>query len=392
MRIPKLLSSFFASEQAAGIVLIFCTLVSLIITNISWGLTYLHFWELNIAQHSLVHWINDALMTLFFLLMGLELKREMYLGELANIKSALSPLVAALGGMLVPACVYFLCNRNTVTVRGAGIPMATDIAFALGVLSLLGKRVPVALKVFLTALAVIDDLGAILVIAIFYTASINWHMLLFSLSIFGLLLLLRRWGVHHLLFYLLGGILMWYCMDHSGVHATISGVLLAFALPFGKGKHEAASYKVQQYLHWPVAYFILPLFALANTAIVIPADWQQGLLHHQSSLGIALGLLVGKPLGIVCCTGLAVRMGYCQLPKGLTWSHLWGLGLLAGIGFTMSIFISLLAFDQVSDIITAKIAILCSSTIAAIIGLLFLWRLSTRFEKCNYLSNAFLMD
>jgi NhaA family Na+:H+ antiporter len=374
MRISKLLSSFFASEQAAGIVLILCTLISLVLAN-TLGADYLDFWSFHIGQHSLEHWINDALMSLFFLLMGLELKRELYEGDLAHFKSALSPIVAAVGGMIMPALLYYLCNRNSVSVKGAGIPMATDIAFALGVLSLLGKRVPIALKVFLTALAVIDDLGAILVIAIFYTASINWLMLLSSLGIFGLLLLLRRWGIHHVFLYLLGGLAMWYCMDHSGVHATISGVLLAFALPFGKGKNDAASYKVQQFLHWPVAYCILPLFALANTAIIFPAHWQYTLWQHESSLGIAFGLLIGKPIGIVCCTAIAVRMGYCQLPKGLTWPHLWGLGLLAGIGFTMSIFISLLAFDQVVDIVLAKIAILCSSLLAALLGLLILSKL-----------------
>lgn len=381
MRISKLLSSFFASEQASGIVLIFCTLMSLSLANSNWGQYYLHLWTFNVAQYSLLHWINDALMTLFFLLIGLELKREIYLGELANFKSALSPLIAAIGGMLVPAGFYYLCNRNSITIKGAGIPMATDIAFALGILSLLGKRVPIALKVFLTALAVIDDLGAILVIAIFYTVSINWLMLLFSLSIFGLLLLLRRWGIRHLFLYLLGGMLMWYCMDHSGVHATISGVLLAFALPFDKGKQDAASYRVQQFLHWPVAFLILPLFALSNTAIAIPSDWQQGLFHQPNSLGIILGLLIGKPIGVVCFTGLAVSMGCCHLPKGLTWTHMWGMGLLAGIGFTMSIFISLLAFDQITDIITAKIAILCASTIAAFFGLFVLWRLSGQLLK-----------
>lgn len=373
MRISRLLSSFFASEQAAGIVLILCTLISLALANIL-GNHYLTLWSFHIGQHSLEHWINDALMTLFFLLMGLELKREMYLGELAHFKSALSPIVAAVGGMIMPALIYFLCNRNSVSVKGAGIPMATDIAFALAVLSLLGKRVPVALKVFLTALAVIDDLGAILVIAIFYTASIRWDMLFLALSIFGLLLLLRHWGMRYVFFYLLGGIAMWYCMDQSGVHATISGVLLAFALPFGKGTNDTASFKVQQYLHWPVAYVILPLFALANTAIVFPDHWLHTLWQHESSLGIALGLLIGKPVGIVCCTALVVRMGYCQLPKGLTWAHLWGLGLLAGIGFTMSIFISLLAFNQEAAIVHAKIAILCSSLLAALLGLFALSR------------------
>jgi NhaA family Na+:H+ antiporter len=310
-------------------------------------------------------------MAIFFLLIGLELEREVYKGELSNFKNALFPILAAVGGMAIPAALYYWLNKNTSASAGTGIPMATDIAFALGVLSLLGKRVPTNLKVFLTALAVIDDLGAILCIAIFYTKSIDFGQLGISLGIFILLLILNRMKVRNLIPYLVGGVLMWYFMLNSGVHATISGVLLAFAIPFGNGNKKSTSHLLQHYLHWPVAFIILPIFALVNTAIVIPNNWVQE-LRLSNSMGILLGLVLGKPIGIFLVTSIAVLLGLCKLPDGLSWKHIIGAGMLAGIGFTMSIFIAMLAFDSEIYITTSKIAILIASLIAALLGLVFL--------------------
>jgi len=311
-------------------------------------------------------------MTIFFFLIGLELEREIYKGELSNIKNAMLPIFAAIGGMLVPAAIYMIFNHGTPTQAGAGIPMATDIAFALGVLSLLGSRVPLSLKVFLTALAVIDDLGAILVIAIFYTDHLSVLNLGIALGIMAVLFVFNRLKVNNPFPYLLGGVLMWYFMLNSGIHATITGVLLAFVVPFGDGGKKTISYKMQHVLHKPVAFFILPLFALANTAIVIGNDWVEGLVH-ENSIGIFLGLVIGKPLGIFLCSFVVVAVGICKLPDDLKWKQILATGFLAGIGFTMSIFITLLAFkSQTEDITISKIAILISSLVAGIIGFVFL--------------------
>ncbi len=371
MKITRLFTEFFESEKASGVLLIICTVFSLLLANSSFALGYIGFWKFDLNGHALVHWINDGLMAIFFLLIGLELEREVYAGELSDFRNALLPILAAIGGMAVPAALYYMLNKGTDASAGAGIPMATDIAFALGVLSLLGKRVPISLKIFLTALAVIDDLGAILCIALFYTKSIDLGQLGISLSIFGVLLLLNRLKVRNLIPYIIGGILMWYFMLHSGVHATISGVLLAFAIPFGNGNQKSSSYILQHFLHWPVAFIILPIFALANTAITFPSDWMQH-LSADNSLGVFVGLLIGKPLGVFLMSFLAVSIGWCSLPQGLGWKHILGAGLLAGIGFTMSIFITLLAFDADTYVVSSKIAILISSLMASIIGLLFL--------------------
>ncbi len=371
MKPTKLFSDFFNSEKAGGVILIFCTVLSLVLANSSFGENYSHIWHTNIAGNSLSHWINDGLMAIFFLLIGLELEREIYKGELSNIKDAMLPIAGAMGGMLVPACLYLVFNYSTPTQSGAGIPMATDIAFALGILALLGNKVPSSLKIFLTALAVIDDLGAILIIAIFYTSNLSWLYLFIALGIWGVLFVLNRLKVHSLFPYLIGGVAMWYCMLHSGVHATISGVLLAFVIPFGDGSEKTASYKLQHYLHKPVAFIILPLFALANTAIVIGGDWQQ-IFNGTYSIGIAAGLIIGKPLGIFLLSYFAVKMGWCKLPDGLNWKAIAGVGFLGGIGFTMSIFITLLAFDSDVVINNAKFIILISSFAAGIIGFVFL--------------------
>lgn len=367
MRITKLFKDFFESEKVGGLILIACTMISLMLANSSFSQEYLHFWHININGHSLEHWINDGLMAIFFLLIGLELEREVYIGELSDLKKATLPIFAALGGMIVPALLYLSLNFGTETQSGAGIPMATDIAFALGILSLLGNKVPTSLKVFLTALAVIDDLGAILVIAIFYTNDLSLFNLGIALGIFAVLLIMNRLKVRNLIPYLVLGVFMWYFMLNSGVHATISGVLLAFAIPFGNGDKKSTSYLLQHWLHKPVAFLILPIFALANTAIIINSDWHYALTHHYT-IGIAIGLILGKFIGISLFSYAAVKTKICQLPDDLNWKSIFGVSFLGGIGFTMSIFITLLAFNDDEHISNAKIMILISSLVAGLIG------------------------
>ena len=371
MKATQLYKDFFESEKSGGLVLIAFTLISLAIANSAFGNLYLHFWETTFAGHSIEHWINDGLMTIFFLLIGLELEREIYQGELSNIKDALLPIFGAIGGMIIPATIFLLFNFGTETQSGAGIPMATDIAFALGILSLLGNRVPTSLKIFLTALAVIDDLGAIMIIAIFYTKALFWSNLIIALGIFAFLLVLNRLKVRNLIPYLIGGVFMWYFMLHSGVHATITGVLLAFAIPFGNGGEKSTSYILQHFLHKPVAFIILPIFALANTAIVIGTDFTT-IITQNYSIGIALGLIIGKPLGIITILFIAIKLGWCKLPNDLNWKSILGVGFLAGIGFTMSIFITLLAFENETIINNAKFIILLASLVAGLIGFISL--------------------
>lgn len=371
MRATKLFTEFFESEKAGGITLLVCTLISILLANSFFGETYTHFWHLKIGNLSLEHIINDGLMTIFFLLIGLELEREVYIGELSNIKNALLPISAALGGMLIPAFIYFLFTKDTSYQSGIGIPMATDIAFAIGILSLLGNKVPTSLKVFLTALAVIDDLGAILVIAIFYSKEIQMTYLLLSLGVFSILLLMNRLKVYKLLPYLIGGIFMWYFMLNSGVHATITGVLLAFAIPFENGEEKSISYQLQHWLHKPVSFIILPIFALANTAIALTFSDSDSLFPIYA-YAIIFGLVIGKPLGIFIFSYLSVKLKLSKLPSDLNWTKIIGVGILGGIGFTMSIFITLLAFTDEQAINNAKLHIIIASLIAGILGLLFL--------------------
>ncbi len=373
IRLSPTFKRFLLSEQASGILLLVCTVISLILANSPLGKAYLHAWHVKVAGLPVEVWINDGLMAVFFLLIGLELKRELYVGELSNLRHALLPIVAALGGIVVPAAIHFTLNNGTVTQPGIGIPMATDIAFALGVLALLGNRVPASLKVFLAALAVIDDLGAIVVIALFYSGALAWSYLGATLAILVVLLMLNRWGIRALWPYLLGGIAMWFCMFQSGVHATIAGVLLAFAIPFTEKSEDetSPSHRLERWLHRPVAFGIMPLFALANTGIVI----EQGVLALISSangVGIFVGLFIGKPVGIVLASIAALLLGICRMPLDLNWKHLLGAGLLGGIGFTMSIFITNLAFPDNALIVSAsKMTILLASLAAGTVG--FLW-------------------
>jgi NhaA family Na+:H+ antiporter len=379
-KLSNTFQAFFHSEKASGIVLIACTAISLLLANSAAGAVYLGFWQLPLGSLSLQHWINDGLMAVFFLLIGLELERELYCGELSQWRNALLPLVAAIGGILVPALIHFALNAGTPTQAGIGIPMATDIAFALGVLAILGDRVPAALKVFVVAFAVIDDLGAILVIAAFYTARLSLAYLLAAMALWALLLVLnRRFRVMALAPYVLGGALLWWLMLRSGIHATLAGVLLAFAIPFSAKAEDARSpsHRLEHRLHKPVAFLILPLFALANTGVVIDGDWLQG-LGSRNSLGIAAGLLLGKPLGVTLFCLAAVAVGLCRLPEGLDWRHVLGAGVLGVIGFTMSIFITGLAFaGDPAAIDASKLAILLASLTAGALGYLCLRFLAT---------------
>jgi len=376
-RLSKTFKSFFDSEKSGGFLLIACTALSLAIANSAAGGAYVRMWHSYLGPLSLEHWINDALMAVFFLLIGLELERELYVGELSDFRNALLPIFAAAGGLALPALIHFSLNAGTPTQPGVGIPMATDIAFALAALSLLGRRVPASLKVFLTALAVMDDLGAIVVIAIFYTSGLSLAYLGGALAVFGMLLVLnRRFRVLSLAPYLVGGALMWFLMLKSGVHATIAGVLLAFAIPFtGKeDDEESPSHRLEHFLHRPVAFAVLPLFALANTAVVVGAASLPGLASN-NGLGIILGLLIGKPLGITILSLTAVAAGVCRLPLDLNWKHVFGAGLLGGIGFTMSIFITNIAFAGQAEVVNAsKTAVLLASLIAGAVGFLWLKR------------------
>ena len=379
--LTTLFTEFLESEQASGIILILCTLTAIVMANSPFGNGFLDFWHLKVGfeigavhlQYNVERWINDGLMAIFFLLIGLEIERELYLGELSDLRNASLPIFAALGGMAIPALLYFGLNWGTATQGGMGIPMATDIAFALGVLSLLSTRVPAALQIFLAALAIIDDLGAIVVIALFYVHDFSLLYLILALGIFAGLLILNRLQVHRLFVYLIPGLVMWYCMLQSGLHATLAGVLLAFAIPFTHDDDTSPSYQVQHFLHKPVAFLIMPLFALANTGIVLPGNWADSLLTS-NSLGILVGLVLGKPLGIVLCTFLAVKWRVSQLPNEVGWRHIIGAGFLGGIGFTMSIFITLLAFDRPDLIQGSKISILLSSLVAGATGFLILQR------------------
>ncbi len=369
---------FTRSERSAGLLLIICTIFSLTIANNNnLGEKYIHFWHQNLnlsfvnfeMNYPLKHWIDDGLMTIFFLLVGLEIERELYAGELHPIKNAIIPIVAAIGGMLAPAIIYSIVNYNLSTIQGFGIPMATDIAFSLAILSLVSNKVPFSIKILLTSLAIIDDLGAITVIALFYGEEIHWAYLFISLSIFIILLIMNRLKIYYLTPYLLLGLPMWYFMMNSGIHASIAGVLLAFAIPFSNGNDDKnPSIKLQEALHIPVGFIILPLFILANTAIPIKIEYINSLLDKHS-LGIGLGLCLGKPIGIFLSIYTIVKLKIVELPKNVNWYNVLSLGVLAGIGFTMSIFITHLAFNDNETLIqSSKIMILISAIISSAVA------------------------
>ena len=371
MRITKFFKEFFSNSQSSGILLVFCVLISLMIANSSASEGFQSFLDQSWGPYSVSVWINDGLMAVFFLLVGLEIKRELLDGELSNFKNASLPIFAAIGGMLVPAVIFTLFNHGTEYSKGWAIPMATDIAFSLAIISMLGKSVPSAVKVFLAALAIVDDLGAIVVIAIFYTDEIHWNYLLYSGIIVAILAVLNFLKVKKHIFYLIPGCVLWH---HSGIHATIAGVILAFCIPASKADNEEASplEKLEHFLHIPVSYAIMPIFALANTNITFKEGMVDGLFSN-FGYGIVFGLILGKLIGINLFSFIAIKLKISSLPDKSRWVHMIGAGLLAGIGFTMSIFIALLSYKDNQDLQdSAKFAILTASVLAGFLGYLLL--------------------
>jgi NhaA family Na+:H+ antiporter len=417
--ITRPVQEFLKLQAASGILLFACATIALVWSNSAWSHSYEQFWHTEVSfgfgsmsmSKSLLHWINDGLMVIFFFVVGLEIKREILIGELSSFRKAMLPIVAAIGGMLVPAMIYIAFTGGTEMASGWGIPMATDIAFSLGVLTVLGKRVPIQLKIFLTAFAIVDDIGAVIVIAMFYASSILWS----HLAVAGVILLLlagSNWmGVRHSLVYALLGVLLWLAFLGSGVHATVAGVLLAMTIParsnLGKsgfmiksrsiltkleesdgerGHHarvrelsragedfEALTQRFEHSLHPWVIFVIMPIFALANAGVVFSEN-PAALVSNPLAIGIILGLVIGKQIGITLFSWGAVRSGLASLPSSVTWRHIYGVSWLGGIGFTMSLFIAGLAFgpSQLMDI--SKIGIYVGSLAAGVGGVIILWR------------------
>ena len=426
IRILRPFQAFAENKTAGGILLLLCTAAALIWANSPWAHTYQAIWHTNLTvsladrslSHDLHFWVNDLLMAVFFFVVGLEIKRELWVGELSSVRQATLPIAAAAGGVVVPALLYTLLNAGGPGAPGWGIPMATDIAFALGVMTLLGDRVPLGLKVFLTALAIVDDIAAVLVIAVFYTAQIDWGALVAAALCMSLLMLLGRLGARSPLTYAAGGLVLWGFVLASGVHATIAGVALAFAIPsrtpldfrqfvqrsravldhaeqaadaegslITNEEQQAAVHGLEQAcervqpplhrmeheLHPWVTFFIMPVFALANAGVALTGDLA-AMFSGPITLGVILGLLIGKPVGITLASWLAVRSGAASLPAGVTMAHIHAAGWLGGIGFTMSLFVAGLAFTDEARLTMAKLGILTASLCAAVIGSILLLR------------------
>jgi NhaA family Na+:H+ antiporter len=419
------LEEFIHRQTTSGILLMICAVIALVVANSPLRESYEHFLHAELSlgfgsgvfSLSIHHWINEALMALFFMIMGLELKRELLAGELSSPRQALLPIMAAIGGMVIPALFYVVFNREGAALNGWGIPMATDIAFAIGALSLLGARIPKSLITFLIALAIVDDLGAVAVIAVFYTADLDLQALAYAVLCTALLVALSLGGVRRSGPYIFVGILLWMAMLASGVHATIAGIILAFTVPIrpkfepqtfinkvkdttlkmeksvvddpdiihnnrfrslvsslgdGVSLVQAPAQRAEHTLHLPVAYIVIPIFALANAGIPIDFAGFGSYLSHPITLGVLAGLVLGKPVGIVGFTWLTLKMGWAELPTGMNMKHVFGVGLLGGIGFTMSIFIADLGFvDLPEDLLMAKTGILLASAIAGFSG--FFW-------------------
>lgn len=385
----KPFKDFLKSGSAGGIILLLCVVVSLLIANSSLGPAFQNLLDTNLGWESasielrypVITWINDGLMAIFFLLVGLEIKRELVEGELSSFKQASLPIVAALGGVLFPALIYHFLNTGLETHSGWAIPMATDIAFALAVISILGKSVPTSLKILLAALAIVDDLMAILVIATFYSTSMHFTYLLYAGGLFALLIAFNRLGVKNIIFYLIPGVFIWYFIHHSGIHATIAGVLVAVTLPTTPDAKESPLEKLEHLLMRPVNFFIMPLFALANTNIKFESAMIDG-LFTPLGMGIVLGLFIGKPVGIFIASWLSIKLGLSKMPDQAGWSHILGVGMIAGIGFTMSIFISLLSFTGAELLLVeAKFSILVASILSGIMGSILLKTISKKNKK-----------
>ncbi len=425
-RLMRPFEDFFKNQASGGIILLATTILALILANSPLSDSYHHFWETELAiggdsfglKQSLHHWINDGLMAVFFFVVGLEIKREFLAGELASKRKAALPIAAALGGMVVPAVIFATINMGSPDVRGWGIPMATDIAFALGIIALLGDRIPRSLAIFLTALAIVDDLGAVLVIAIFYTGDLSWAALGLAGACLIVLIIGNRIGLQHPNFYALVGLVLWIALLKSGIHASIAGVLIGATIPVkARHPHDEFVVKSEQLLkryhaseaipgpfhnqqrlgtllalehithdamsplqrmehemHPWIIYGVMSIFALANAGISLSAAELTAALSHPITIGVSAGLLIGKPLGIFLFSWLAVRMKFCDLPTGSRWSDITGVGILAGIGFTMSIFITNLAYSEMSRIANAKVGIFAASILAGVIGYFLLAR------------------
>ena len=374
---------FLRHESAAGLILMAVAAVGLLVANSPLAPDYFAVQKFSIGGLTVRYWINDALMAAFFLLVGLEIKREMLEGQLASRKDRTLPGVAALGGMVVPALIYALLSQgDPQALRGWAVPMATDIAFALGVLALMGSRVPLALKVLLTAIAIIDDLGAVLVIALFYTNQLALPALAAAAAVLAGLVLMNRQGVRVLPPYLVGGVLLWYCVLQSGVHATLAGVALALTIPVRRGgdpeAFAAPLHRLEHGLHPWVAFLVLPVFGFANAGV----SWSGVSLAELTGrvpLGIAAGLLLGKPLGVFGLSWLAARLGLVELPPDVSWKQVLGLSCICGIGFTMSLFIGALAFADAPALAEqAKMGVLLGSVLSGITGVALLLALSPR--------------
>jgi len=374
-RALAILASFLASESAGGIVLMGAALAAIIVANSPMASLYFAALHSVWGGLSVELWINDGLMAIFFLMVGLEIKREMLAGGLASWGQRALPGFAAAGGMLVPALVYIGINMgNAETLSGWAIPAATDIAFALGVLSLLGKRVPTSLKVFLAALAILDDLGAVTIIALFYSTGLNLPMLGASFATLAVLVIMNRMGVQRLLPYLLLGLLLWFFVLQSGVHATLAGVALALCIPLGTRQEEARSplLLLEEKMHYWVAFAVVPVFGFANAGVSL-SGITLGNLVDPVPLGVALGLFVGKQIGVFVAAALAIRSGLASVPEGSNWVQMYGVALLCGIGFTMSLFIGNLAFPGAPHLIDeVKVGVLLGSILSALAGVALL--------------------
>ena len=373
---------FFKNESASGIILMMCAVIALVVANSRFASSYdkvLHSYitigykDFSLSM-SVLHWINDGLMAIFFFVVGMEIKRELVVGELKSISKTILPVGAAIGGMIIPAIIYWVFNYNHPTSLGWGIPMATDIAFALGVLSLVGnKRAPKGIITFLTALAIVDDLGAILVIAIFYTKQISWTALLFSLIVIIVLILINKFKVKYVSIFIILGVILWASLLKSGIHSTIAGVILAMTIPVKKDKAESKSsmlYRLEHMLEPWSSFVIIPLFALANAGVAVNFSSFSKILIEPVGLGIILGLFLGKQIGIFGASYLLIHFKIAKLPSKVTLNHIYGAGLLGGIGFTMSLFVSSLSFPGGELLFMAKISIILGSILSAIVGVL----------------------
>jgi NhaA family Na+:H+ antiporter len=395
-RVFQTAQAFMQVEAASGIVLLVAAIAAMVWANSPAGRSYFDLWHTGLPVHAgifnidldLREWVNDSLMTIFFFLVGLEIKRELVYGELSSPRRALLPAAGALGGMLAPALIYSVFNAGGDGASGWGVPMATDIAFAVGVLSLLSRRIPFSVKVFLLALAIADDIGAILVIAIFYSSELNFLALGLTAAIVALILILNRSGVSNIHVYVAVGAVLWLTMLESGVHATIAGVTLGLMAPAGRfhrpetvpvaaddrvQETEAPLARLEQALLPWVSFLIVPLFAIANTGVHVSGDIADAAIRSPVSQGVVFGLLLGKPLGIFIVTWLAVRLRLCDMPTGATWPQILGVGILGGIGFTVALLIAAVGFDDEGLIDQAKLGVLAASVAAGVLGFAFLW-------------------